>query len=110
MQSKVMVIISTGEKEKALTGILYAANALKNNWLDDVQVFFFGPFEKLVTEDEEVQEKVAKLAQYNKPTACRFLSDKSGVTEKLEGLGYDVEYVGSMVSEAIKDGYVPMVF
>jgi hypothetical protein len=46
-----MVIISTAEKDKALTGILYAKNAQKNNWVDDVRVIFFGPFENLVCED-----------------------------------------------------------
>jgi len=32
MSSKVMVIISTAEKAKALTGIMYAVNAQKNKW------------------------------------------------------------------------------
>ena len=45
MASKVMVIVSTAEKEKALTGIMYAVNAQKNKWVDDIKVIFFGPFE-----------------------------------------------------------------
>ena len=36
MSSKVMVVISTAEKDKALTGILYAKNAQKNNWVEPV--------------------------------------------------------------------------
>ena len=46
MASKIMVIISTAEKEKALTGIMYAVNAQKNGWVDEVKVVFFGPFEQ----------------------------------------------------------------
>ena len=52
MGKKVIVIISTAEREKALVGVMYATNVLKNKWLEDVKVFFFGPFEKLVAEDQ----------------------------------------------------------
>ena len=42
MSSKVMIIISTAEKAKALTGIMYAVNAQKNKWVDDIKVIFLG--------------------------------------------------------------------
>jgi hypothetical protein len=92
MSSKVMVIISTAEKDKALTGILYAKNAQKNNWVDNVRVIFFGPFENLVCEDEDV------------------IQAASGASGKLEELGFNVEYVGALISDSIKAGYIPMVF
>ena len=62
MVSKVLVILSTGEKEKAYTGIMYATNAQKNKWLDEVKVIFFGPFEDLLCADEEVAD-FASLAE-----------------------------------------------
>lgn len=108
--SKVIVVISTDEKEKALTGLLYATNALKKNWLEDVKVFFFGPFEKLVAQDKEVQEKVNELQKYSTPSACKFISDNDQITVSLETLGYEVDYIGVTISEFIKKGYVPMVF
>ncbi len=110
MSSKVLVVISTAEKDKALTGLLYATNALKKQWLDDVKVFFFGPFEKLVIEDKDIQEKVKALLEYQKPLACKFIADNEGISNSLETLGYELDYVGSTISEHIKQGYVPMVF
>ena len=110
MSKKILVIISTAEKEKALTGVLYAANAMKNEWIDDLKVCFFGPFEKLVTEDKEVQEHVAKLSEYGVPVACKFIADRDGVSDELANLGYEVDHVGEMVSDYIGEGYVPMVF
>ncbi len=110
MSSNVVVIISTGEKEKAFTGIMYAFNAQKNKWLDEVKVFFFGPFEDLVCEDAEVADFASQLLEYETPIACKRLSDNAGISGKLEQLGYDVEYVGSLISDLIKKGYVPMVF
>jgi len=110
MSSNVLIILSTGEKEKALTGLLYAVNAQKNKWLEDVKVIFFGPFEKLVCEDDEVVDAASQLLEYQTPVACKFLSDQDGVSDKLGDLGFDVQYVGSMVSDYIKKGYTPMVF
>jgi len=110
MPAKVMVIISTAEKDKALTGILYAKNAQKNKWVDDVRIIFFGPFENLVCEDDDVIKAASELLDYQTPIACKFLSDRSGTSDKLTELGFNVEYVGALISDSIKAGYVPMVF
>ncbi len=110
MSSKVMVVISTAEKDKALTGILYAKNAQKNNWVEDVRVIFFGPFENLVCEDDDVIKAASELLDYKTPIACKFLADQSGASDKLEALGFNVEFVGALISDSIKAGYVPMVF
>ena len=107
---KVLIILSTAEKDKALTGVLYATNLLKHKWLEDVKLCFFGPFEALLAEDKEVQERVAQLAEYQVPVACKFVADNDGVSDKLSQLGIQIEYVGQMVSDYIKEGYVPMVF
>ena len=110
MASKVMVFVSTAEKQKALTGIMYAVNAQKNKWVDDVKVIFFGPFENLMCEDEEVVQAASRLLDYQTPIACKFLSDRDGISGKLEELGVNVDYVGSLISGYIDEGYVPMVF
>ena len=110
MGSKILVIISTAEKNKALTGIMYAVNAQKNGWVDEVKVVFFGPFENLVCEDEEVIEAASRLLDYETPIACKFLSDRDKISSRLEELGYKVDYIGSMISAFIEEGYVPMVF
>ena len=54
MDGKSLIVISTAEKEKALTGLMSAKNALSRKWLDDVKVLYFGPVEKLMTEDPGV--------------------------------------------------------
>jgi len=110
MPSKVMVIVSTAEKDKALTGIMYAVNAQKNKWLDDLKVIFFGPFENLLCEDEEVAQAASRLLDYETPIACKFLSDRDGISDKLEEMGVNVDYVGSLISGYIEEGYTPMVF
>lgn len=110
MSSKVVVILSTADKEKALTGIMYAANAQKHKWIDDVKVIFFGPFEKLLCEDDDVVNAASQLLEYKTPIACKIISDREGISDKIEKLGFEIQYVGTLISEHIKEGYTPMVF
>lgn len=110
MSSKLLVVISTRDKEKALAGLMYARNALERGWLDDVKVVFFGPSERLVAEDDEVADTVKDVALIGESFACKALSDREGFSGELEKLGVKVEYIGSMMSNLIKGGYLPMVW
>ena len=110
MSSKVLMIISTGEAEKALTGLMYAFNAIRFGWLDDVKVIFFGPSQKLLVEDERVSRAAQEITAKEKPSVCKYISDQDGTSEKIEEFGLEVVYVGPVISDFIKDGYVPMVF
>lgn len=110
MGSKVVVIVSTGEKEKAMTGLMYARNAKDRGWMEEVKVIFFGPSENLLVKDEDIQDMAMQIGQNEKPIACKFLSDRDGISENIASLGVDVEYVGTIISDLIKEGYIPMVF
>ena len=79
MVDKTVAIISTAEVEKAYTGMMYAVNALKQKWMEEV-------------------------------TACKFIAERDGTTGKIETLGVTVDFVGKMISDLVKDGYVPMVW
>ena len=39
-----------------------------------------------------------------------FISDRDGISEHIEAMGLTVDYVGTIISNYIKEGYVPMVF
>jgi len=110
MGSKLLVIIATGDREKALAGLMYTRNVLKNKWLDDVRVVFFGPSEKLAAHDDKVAWFIKEITRERDCFACKAISDKEGESEKLEEAGIKVEYVGTIVSNAIKEGYLPMVW
>jgi len=110
MGSKLLVIIATGDKEKALAGLMYARNALKNKWLDDVKVVFFGPSEKSATLHDEIVWFIKDITASGDCFACKAISDKEGLSERLKEAGVKVEYVGTIVSNAIKEGYLPMVW
>ena len=104
--SKLLVIIATGDKEKALTGLMYARNAIVKKWMEEVQVIFFGPSEQLLATDEEVASEVMSIASETTPLACKVISDKEGISQALESRGVRIEYVGSKISLDATEGLV----
>lgn len=107
---KLLIVIATGDKGKALTGLMYARNALKHGWLPDVKVVFFGPSERLMVENPEVAEAALEVAGLGECYACKAVSDREEISEKVGEMGIRVEYVGSIISGLIEEGYAPMVW
>ncbi|HUV34072.1 MAG TPA: hypothetical protein VMW22_04020 [Candidatus Desulfaltia sp.] len=110
MTSKLLVVIATGDKGKALTGLMYAKNALKRGWMEDVKVVYFGPSEQLMVTDPDVASAAIEVAGLGDSIACKAISDREGISDKVDGMGVRVEYVGSIISDLIKQGYAPMVW
>ncbi|TFF91869.1 DsrE family protein [Candidatus Thorarchaeota archaeon] len=110
MADKVLIVIASGDEDKCLTGLMYAKNAIKYEWLTEVRVVFFGPAQGLLINNKKVADSAAELAKFGKALACKFISDRDGQSAGIEDLGIEVQYVGEDVSEMIKDGYVPMVW
>ena len=110
MSDKLLVIVSSGEKEKALTGLTFALRTLSEGWMEQVKVVIFGPAEKVLAADTDLQQAAHQIAQVEKPVACRFIAERDGIAEKLTAAGLTVDYVGKMVNDLIKDGFTPLVF
>jgi hypothetical protein len=107
---KLIIIISTGDKEKAMTALMYSRNVLKNKRFEDVKVVYFGPIEKLMTTDPEVANAAIEVSSMGESFACKAISDKQLISEKIAGMGVKIEYVGSVISDYINAGYIPMVW
>jgi hypothetical protein len=110
--NKVFVIITDNDREQALeVGLIYPMNCAKNKWLEDVKVIFFGPSEKLAAFDIQVQEKIKEIKGYSiEVLACKWCSDRMGITSQLEAQGITVVYVGPIISQLIKDGWAQLTF
>ena len=89
---------------------MYAYNAKKKGWMEDVKVIFFGPSEKLAIQDEQISNKIEEMLPQVEVFACKACSDVYNVSKELEELGVIVEYVGARQSDLIKDGYIPLVW
>ncbi|MCX6097453.1 MAG: hypothetical protein NTZ77_03065 [Caldiserica bacterium] len=108
---KILIILSTAEREKAMAGLMYAQNAHDNHWFDDVRVVLFGPFERLLAEDEEIRVLGAELFKVTAhPMACDSFAEDAVVSNAIKSLGCEIDQVGGIISECIRNGYVPLVF
>ncbi|MBT3314915.1 MAG: hypothetical protein HN390_09900 [Anaerolineae bacterium] len=111
MSDKILVIISTSDAGKARTGAMYALNTLKHGWMEEVKIVFFGPAQDLLLVDEELQKQVKEYQEIEEAVvACKFISDRDEKSEQLNEFGVQVKYVGEMISNYIREGYVPMVW
>ena len=111
MSKKILVIISTSEAGKAHTGAMYAINALKQGWMEEVKIIFFGPAQDLLLVDEELQNLIKEYQTMKEGViACKFISDRDEKSEQLTEIGIRVEYVGAIISNYIHEGFMPMVW
>ena len=112
MADKVFVILSSGDREVALeVGLVYPLNAKKKGWMDEVKVIVFGPSQKVAASDAEVQARVKEITQEGvEVLACKWCADRMGITEKLEAIGIKVVYVGSVISDLLKEGWASLTF
>lgn len=116
MTDGILVIIASGEEapEKAFTGMMYAVNAKKNKWFENVSMMLFGPSEEFIAKADS-ESKPAQLLKSAvdigiTPIACKGISDRDDLTFDLKNLGVEVEYVGSIISSFIKKGYQVLTF
>jgi len=112
MASKVFVILSSGDREVALeVGLVYPLNAKTKGWMDEVKVIIFGPSEKIAANDAEVQAKLKEMQKAGvEVMACKWCADRMNITDKLEAAGIKVVYVGSIISDLLKDGWASLTF
>ena len=112
MATKVFVVLSSSDREVALeVGLIYPLNAAKNKWVDEVKVIIFGPSEKVAAYDTEVQEKIKDLQNAGvEVLACKWCADRMNITSILEKAGVKVVFVGSIISQLLKDGWASLTF
>lgn len=108
--AKALVIIS-GADERALVGFMWATNAIKYKWVEDVEVILFGPIERAVARgDKRFIPWIEKLRELGKlPVACKRIAELEGFEASLQKYT-KVEYVGKIIAEHLEKGYTPMTF
>jgi len=108
MATKVFVVLSSGDREVALeVGLVYPLNAAKKKWMDEVKL----PSEKVAAYDAEVQGRIKELLEAGiEVMACKWCADRMNITGILEDAGIKVVYVGSIMSELLKDGWASLTF
>ena len=83
---------------------MYTINSLANGWWEEVTLVIWGGSTQLVSENEAIQQRVKEAMDAGVyVTACKGCSDQLGVSEQLEALGVDVQYLGVALSNVLKN-------
>ena len=106
------VIWTSGDRDVALKMVfMYTNYSSKMNWWDKINLVVWGPSAKLLSEDKELQDYVAKMQKSGVTIfACKACSDSYGVSTKLESLGIDVKYMGKPLTEYLQKDYKVITF
>jgi hypothetical protein len=111
MTDKICVIIASSDRRVIKTALQYARRTVTEKFMTDTKVFLFGPSEEVIAYDAELQDFLKRYMDVGKEVlACKWCSDDCAVSDALTELGVKVEYIGVLVSQAIEQGYVPMVW
>lgn len=82
---------------------MYAVNALKHNWWEEVTVIIWGASARLAGSDVQVQLEIMEMIQQGvKVEACKACADICAVSDQLEKLGVKVRYMGVTLTEILK--------
>ena len=111
-KSKLAVVWTSGDPEVAhKVCFMYTHNAKKRGWFDEVLLVVWGPSDKLLTEDESLQESIkAMQADGVRMQACKACADSYGVSEQLTQLGIEVKYMGVPLSDMLKGDWKVITF
>ena len=84
--------------------MMYAENAMLNNWWDKITVIIWGATTKLVADNTDIQKGIEKCREAGVEfSACLGCAAELGTVEKLENLGIELKYWGVPLTDLIKN-------
>ncbi len=109
---KLLVVWTSADREVANNMVfMYSFNAMKQGWWKEVSLLIWGPSQKLLTQDADLQEYVKRMKDAGvKLLACKACADGYGVSADLQKLGVEVKYTGTTLTEMLKSGWTTITF
>lgn len=82
---------------------MYAEASLSREWWNEVEIIVWGAASKLVVEDKSVQEKLLDIKEKGvRVRFCIACATKLGIVEEIKALGFEVEAMGTPLTEVLK--------
>ena len=109
METKMLVIVTSGEKDK--TKAMIGLNlALHSNV--ETKVILFGESEKLAASgDKDIDSLLEGVRNKNiLPIACQNIADSANIREKLMELKIVLKPISSVITDFLGKGYIPVTF
>jgi hypothetical protein len=103
---KLTILWTSQDEETALNMLLmYTLKANTNKWWNECNLISWGPSNKLICENPEIQDLVKQIMDAGvKVYACKRCAERYGLDEKLESLGIEVKLMGEPLTAYLQDG------
>lgn len=83
--------------------LMYTGVVKQFGLFEEVSVIIWGPSQKLVAENKDIQAKLKDMAEKGvKLNACISCANMYGVTDQLKALGINVDIMGAPLTNALK--------
>ena len=98
------VVWTSGDPDVAHRMVLMYTHAAKTQgWFDEVTLIVWGPSQRLLAADKEIQEKIDEMNRDGVVVeACIVCAESYGLVERLEELDLEVKAMGAPLSDHIK--------
>ncbi len=84
--------------------LMYAINAKKKGFWDEIEVIIWGASTKLVATDKSIQEKIKSAQEIGvRFRACVVCARELGVDDKIASLDINLEYMGEPLTQILKN-------
>jgi hypothetical protein len=102
---KLMVVWTSADPEVAdKVCLMYTHAAKKYGWFAEVRLVVWGPSQRLLVDDPEIQAKVKEMQEDGVVVeACVACATKLGLVDQIRDLGYEVKGMGVPLTGALKD-------
>ena len=109
---KLLIVWSTAEIEVAKKMVLlYGSVILPRGYWDEAHIMIWGPSAKLLAENIELQEMVAKVQKTGVNFSCCIVcSDDYGVSDKLASMGIDMTHTGERLTSSLQSDWKVLTF
>ena len=110
--SKLAVLWTSGDPDVAhRVAFMYTHNAKKIGWFDEVTLIVWGPSQRILIGDKDLQAKVKAMQSDGiLVEACIACAMSFGIVEELKALGIPVRGMGLPLTNYLKNGWKILTF
>lgn len=110
--SRLAVLWTSGDPEVAHNvAFMYAHNAKRVGWFDEVALIVWGPSQRNLVGDKKLQEKIKAMQKDGVVVeACIACAMNYGIVEELKALGISVRGMGLPLTDYLKKGWKVLTF
>jgi hypothetical protein len=111
-KSKLAVLWTSGDPDVAhRVAFMYTHNAKKVGWFDEVTLIVWGPSQRILVGDKDLQAKVKAMQDDGiLVEACIACAMSFGLVEELKALGIPVRGMGMPLTEYLKSDWKVLTF